>query len=95
MPSSGWENYDARLFLSAFAYGDLQTSSHPEGFVQVRIRTHPRRRRLAGAVAVTIAAALVSPVLGALVLAPSLSLMRGAIRARRLPVRLLRSAETP
>jgi GT2 family glycosyltransferase len=95
MPSSGWENYDARLFLSAFAYGDLQTSSHPEGFVQVRIRTQPRRRRLAGAVAVTIAAALVSPVLGALVLVPSLSLLRGGIRARRLPASLLRSAKTP
>jgi hypothetical protein len=89
LPSSGWEDYDARLLLSAFAYGELQTSSHPEGFVQVRIRTRPRRRRLAGAVAVTIAGALISPVLGALVLVPSLSLLRGAIRAQRLPALLL------
>ena len=43
----GWEDYDARLLLSPFAYGELQTSSHPEGYVQVRIRSRPRRRRAA------------------------------------------------
>jgi glycosyltransferase involved in cell wall biosynthesis len=95
LPSSGWEDYDARLLLSAFAYGELQTSSHPEGFVQVRIRTRPRLRRLTGAVAMTIAAAWVVPLLGALILLPTLSLMRGALDARRLPTRLLRATETP
>jgi O-antigen biosynthesis protein len=89
LPSSGWEDYDARLLLSAFAYGELQTSSHPEGFVQVRIRTRPRRRRLAGAVTVTLAAALINPILGALVLLPTLSLLKGAVDARRLPALLL------
>jgi glycosyltransferase involved in cell wall biosynthesis len=95
LPSSGWEDYDARLLLSAFAYGELQTSSHPEGFVQVRIRTRPRIRRLTGAVAATIAAAWVVPVLGALVLVPTLSLLRGAGEARRLPARLLRTPRAP
>ena len=94
MPSSGWEDYDARLLLSAFAYGDLQTSSHPEGFVQVRIRTRPRIRRLTVAVAMTIAAAWVDPLLGTLVLLPTLSLLKGAVDARRLPSLLLRPAET-
>jgi len=95
LPSSGWEDYDARLLLGAFAYGELQTSSHPEGFVQVRIRTRPRRRRLVGAVAVTIAAAWVDPVLGALVLLPTLSLLKGAVAARRLPALLLRPRVPP
>jgi O-antigen biosynthesis protein len=94
MPSSGWESYDARLLLSAFAYGDLQTSSHPEGYVQVRIRMRPRRRRLAGAVAVTIAAALISPLLGALAIVPSLSLLAGVIKARRLPAQVLGNGKT-
>jgi O-antigen biosynthesis protein len=92
LPSSGWEDYDARLLLSAFAYGELQTSSHPEGFVQVRIRTRPRIRRLTAAIAMTIAAAWFSPVLGALALVPVASLLRGQIEARRLPSRLLRTA---
>ena len=95
LPSSGWEDYDARLLLSAFAYGELQTSSHPEGFVQLRIRMRPRIRRLTGAIAMTIAAAWVVPVLGALVLLPTLSLLKGAVDARRLPARLLRATETP
>jgi hypothetical protein len=95
MPSSGWEAYDARLLLSGFAYGELQTSSHPEGFVQVRIRVRPRLRRLAAAVAVIAAAAVVSPVLSALALVPALSLLKGGIDARRLPASVLRATETP
>jgi hypothetical protein len=94
LPSSGWEDYDARLLLSAFAYGELQTSSHPEGFVQVRIRTRPRIRRLTAAIGLTIAAAWVDPVLGALVLVPALSLVKGNVDARLLPARLL-STEAP
>jgi hypothetical protein len=70
-------------------YGELQTSSHPEGFVQVRIRTRPRIRRTVGVVALTAAAAWVVPVLGALVLFPVLSLLRGAVEARRLPGQVL------
>jgi hypothetical protein len=89
LPSSGWEDYDARLLLSAFAYGELQTSSHPEGFVQVRVRMRPRIRRLTAAIALTIAAAWVDPVLGALLLVPALSLVKGTVAARRLPSRLL------
>ena len=90
LPSSGWEDYDARLLLAAFAYGELQTSSHPEGFVQVRIRTRPRIRRLTVAVALIVAAASVTPVLGALVLVPALSLLRGTVEGRRLPAVVLR-----
>jgi hypothetical protein len=95
LPSSGWEDYDARLLLSAFAYGELQTSSHPEGFVQVRIRARPRIRRLTAAVVMTIAAAWVDPVLGALILLPTLSLLKGAVDARRLPALLLRPRVRP
>jgi glycosyltransferase involved in cell wall biosynthesis len=90
MYPSGWEDYDARLLLSALLYGELQTSSHPEGFVQVRIRMRPRRKRLAGAALASGTAALVVSPLFALLLVPiGASVARGATRARRLPARLL------
>jgi O-antigen biosynthesis protein len=90
LPTSGWEDYDARLLLSAFAYGELQTSSHPEGFVQIRVRVRPRLRRLASVFAMTVALAWVNPLLGVLVLVPTLSLVKGTVDARRLPALLLR-----
>jgi glycosyltransferase involved in cell wall biosynthesis len=86
---SGWEDYDARLLLSAFAYGELQTSSHPEGYVQIRIRTRPRAQPLVLAVAAAAAATAFSPVLATLLLPTLLELGRGALRARRLPADVL------
>jgi O-antigen biosynthesis protein len=87
--ASGWEDYDARLLLSELVYGDLQTSSHPEGFVQVRIRMRPRRKRLAGgALAVGGAVFLVSPLSAMVVVLAAASVARGAVRARRLPARV-------
>jgi hypothetical protein len=90
---SGWEDYDARLLLSGLVYGDLQTSSHPEGFVQVRIRVRPRAQPLGVAIAAGTAAIVISPPVALLLLAPAASFARGALRARRLPFRLLSSAE--
>jgi glycosyltransferase involved in cell wall biosynthesis len=90
---TGWEHYDARLLLSTFAYGELQTSSHPEGFVQIRIRLRPRLRPLAAMIAVGIVGSLVHPVLTVLLLFPIASLARAAVQARRLPALLLASGE--
>jgi O-antigen biosynthesis protein len=90
MTPSGWEDYDARLLLSGLVYGELQTSSHPEGFVQVRIRTRPRRKRLAGCALVTGGViVLVNPLAGMVALLAAASIGRGTVRARRLPARLL------
>jgi glycosyltransferase involved in cell wall biosynthesis len=86
---SGWEDYDARLLLSPLLYGDLQTSSHPEGFVQVRIRTRPRWQAITVAVAAGLAVSFVSPILLTLLVVPAASLTYAAIRARRLPARIL------
>jgi O-antigen biosynthesis protein len=86
---SGWEDYDARLLLSPLVYGDLQTSSHPEGFVQIRIRTRPRWPPLAVTLGAGLAATLLIPGLALLLLAPIASLTHGAVRARRLPARVL------
>jgi glycosyltransferase involved in cell wall biosynthesis len=43
VPSTGWEDYDARVLGSALVQGDLVTSSYPIGYVQLRVR---RRARL-------------------------------------------------
>jgi hypothetical protein len=91
MYPTGWEDCDARLLLSTLVLGELQTSSHPEGFVQVRIRTRPRWQPLAGAVTVGAAAVMVGPAiaLSLFLLLPTASLARGALRARRLPGQIL------
>jgi O-antigen biosynthesis protein len=89
MSPSGWEDYDARLLLSPFAYGELQTSSHPEGFVQIRIRFRPRRRVVGTAAAGAVAALVVSPVLALVPVALAAGAAHGALRARRLPARML------
>jgi O-antigen biosynthesis protein len=89
----GWEDYDARLLLSAAIYGELQTSSHPEGFVQVRIRLRPRRRMIAAGLAAGLVATALIPALAVLLVLPVGSLARGAIRARRLPARMLATGD--
>ena len=86
---SGWEDYDARLLLSPLAYGELQTSSHPEGFVQIRIRFRPRRRALVTAVASGAAAVVISPLFALMALALVPWFGQAALRARRLPGRIL------
>jgi len=86
---SGWEDYDARLALSPFAYGELQTSSHPEGYVQVRIRVRPRRSVIAGAAAAAAGAVLVGPGLVPVLIVLVAGIGHAAVRARQLPARIL------
>jgi ferric-dicitrate binding protein FerR (iron transport regulator) len=78
---SGWEDHDATLVGSWLVLGELVTSSHPVGCVQIRVRRRLRTRRLAVVVAVAGAAAVVSPwaplVVGAAALADT---ARGARR---------------
>jgi hypothetical protein len=91
LPSTGWDDYDARLLASALVVGDLQTSSHPEGFVQLRIRTRIRPVRLGVLVGVGATATLLSePALALLIAAPSVGeTVRGVVRLARLPARIL------
>ncbi len=46
IPATGWEDYDARLVGSAFVVGDLVTTDHPQGTIQVRARRRLRWRRI-------------------------------------------------
>jgi O-antigen biosynthesis protein len=58
---SGWESYDAELLASGLLRGELVSSAHPQGCVQIRVRRRARTRRLACVLAVAGLAALVSP----------------------------------
>ena len=46
-PASGWESHDATLIGSSLVFGQLVTSSHPEGSVQLRVHRRARVRPLA------------------------------------------------
>jgi glycosyltransferase involved in cell wall biosynthesis len=81
LPASGWEDHDARLIGSALVSGELVTSSHPVGCVQVRVRRRLRRvRGLAYAGAVAMAALVDAVLLGTLVLGGVVEILRGLWR---------------
>jgi hypothetical protein len=47
IPGSGWEDFDARVLGGPFVAGELLTSSHPHGWVQLRVRRRLRWPALA------------------------------------------------
>ncbi len=79
---TGWEEYDARVIGSTLVSGDLVTSAHPPGCVQIRLS--PRLRRW-NVLALLAAIALLMPVAPALALALAVvSLGESARGVRRL-----------
>lgn len=61
---SGWEDHDARLRASLTLVGDLMSSGHPEGCVQVRVRRRLRPRASVAWLVVLAAAWLAGPIPG-------------------------------
>jgi glycosyltransferase involved in cell wall biosynthesis len=57
---SGWEDHDSRILASGLVYGDLLTTAHPEGAVQLRIRRGVHWRRAVTAMAAVVAVTLIS-----------------------------------
>jgi hypothetical protein len=57
LPASGWEDYDARVVGSLLVHGELVTSAHPIGSVQMRVR---RRFRRGPALVVAVGVCLLS-----------------------------------
>ena len=82
---SGWEDHDATLVGSWLVLGELVSSSHPSGCIQLRVRRRLRKRRVIAAVLLTGLAALLTPwaaaVCGAAVV---VDIARGADRTSRL-----------
>ncbi|HWC11450.1 MAG TPA: glycosyltransferase [Acidimicrobiales bacterium] len=90
MAPTGWEAHDARLLLSTFVAGDLLTSSHPPGTIQVSVRPALRVARTTAAVLALAVLAGLAPSAAALgLLGLGADLARGWWRARRRLPRLL------
>jgi hypothetical protein len=56
--STGWDAYDARFPLSVLTIGELVSSSHPIGSVQLQARPRLRTRRLLAVLAAAVAVAV-------------------------------------
>ncbi|MEY2449867.1 MAG: hypothetical protein QOH79_3343 [Acidimicrobiaceae bacterium] len=81
IPANGWEDYDVRLLGSTFVVGDLVTSSHPIGRVQLKVRRRPRMFALCSAAVVIAIVAMINIVPAALLGAGSvIEVVRGAWR---------------
>src|SRR5207253_7999631 len=93
LPPNEWEAHDAAFVASTLVVGELVTSSHPEGCVQVRVRTRLR----AGAAVLYGLAALVAlaiqPVAAAAVVVVAVAEFgRGKIRSGPRVRRIVRRA---
>ena len=95
LPPTEWEAHDASFVASTLVIGELVTSSHPEGCVQVRVR---RRTRSAFAALYALAAVvgvLLTPVAGAAVVAvAALEVGRGSWRCGPRVRRIVRKASS-
>jgi hypothetical protein len=95
MTGTGWEDHDARVLGSGVIAGDIVTSEHPEGCIQLKVRRRPRTTWCALVVAVVIASAVVNPLLAASVASvAALSLVRGLSRTGPHLHRTLRAGAT-
>lgn len=69
LPATGWEDHDGCVIGSALVAGQLTTSAHPEGCVQVRLRPRLRAGPALVATLTMVAAGAVDPVAAVLTLA--------------------------
>jgi hypothetical protein len=82
--SDGWDDADARVSASLLVRGSLVTSSHPPGWVQVRVRAVAQRPALLAVAGVALAAAPLSvPLSLALVGVAAVDVAVGALRVDR------------
>ena len=58
--ATAWEDHDARIAAGPFVRGELLTSEHPVGCVQVRVRRKLRTLSVLGAAVLVALSALVS-----------------------------------
>lgn len=65
--ATAWEDHDARIAAGPLVRGELLTSEHPAGCVQVRVRRRPQTRSVLAAALLVVLSALVSGLLCAVV----------------------------
>jgi glycosyltransferase involved in cell wall biosynthesis len=82
LPATGWEDHDGEVIASSLVLGELVTSGHPVGYVQVRVRRRLRPVRFAAAVVVSVTLTFVTPAAGLVVAGIAcLELARGMWRS--------------
>jgi glycosyltransferase involved in cell wall biosynthesis len=86
---TGWEAYDARLLASVLVAGDLITSSHPVGWVQVRLAPHLRRGPAVVVAGLAVALGIIAPLAAAgLLMVAMVDLLIGVGRLGQLQARI-------
>jgi hypothetical protein len=68
LPATGWEDFDARIVGSLVVFGELVTSAHPIGSVQMKIRRRLRRRTTFAVLAAALLLFFANPWLGVVAL---------------------------
>lgn len=92
-PATGWEAYDAKMTGSALVTGELVTSAHPEGSVQIRVRRRVRRAGVLTSLVATGVLLGLAPPLAAVVAAIAVvEVGRGLWRTGPLVVRVVEEA---
>ena len=74
-PGNGWTDFDARIRSGPFAIGDLMTSGHVQGWVQLWVRRRLRWRATVAFLVLLVLLAALSPLVAAVVLAVGISEM--------------------
>jgi glycosyltransferase involved in cell wall biosynthesis len=87
LPASGWEDYDARVVGSLLVFGELVTSAHPIGSVQMKVRRRFRRGPALAAAAAICALSLANVWVGAAALVAALAVFGAGIRRTGVTVR--------
>ncbi|MGN6608334.1 MAG: hypothetical protein ACTHMS_15135, partial [Jatrophihabitans sp.] len=86
-------DHDGLALLSPLIAGELRTSSHPVGYVQIGMRPRLRRGPGAGVLAAVVVLAALAPLAAVGVAAVALAVAgAGALRARTLPAALFEEA---
>ena len=84
LPTTEWEDHDAHVSGSVLVKGELVTSSHPPGWIQIRVRVATRKTVAALLLLVAAVVALSAPMAAAaLLLVGAADVARGRRRARR------------
>ena len=65
--ATGWEDHDATVLASFLVAGELLTSSHPAGSVQIKVRRRLRAGRVVAGTGATLLGGMLVPALGLVV----------------------------
>jgi hypothetical protein len=91
VPATGWDDYDARIAAGPFVCGEIVTSEHPAGCIQVRVRRRLHRWAVSfAAIGAAYALTVSGAVFAAVVAIAALAALEGCWRTGPQVERLLR-----